>query len=466
MASVELRPERLGATVVTAANSDHKGNTVSGVTGPCTTRPITSDNTGQNYVLAWIDDRVGAHNWHLYHRAYKYDVSGQPVATDLKVNGGSIPVAQDVALAGHPTQANLAYYDSLVAWHDERLNPTVNQRVYFKYVGSDGYMPWPDQRADTHATNINATYPEITWQQNLGFAVAWQAERTAGSTLYDILARFYNSSGSPIGTDCCAGGVQCKLNASTADATTPTVASDASSNGFVAREQFDTRSNGSIMLRKSDPTGTTIATIQVNTLTSPPTEGHEVALATSNARWCSVANRTCTTSADCPGGRTCDACTVIAPWLERQCDGTQPDGIYRRMFWNNATLSPIENQVLVSASPGLPLGPNVRPASAWPPIPTTTSSHVDRHSQRCRGKNWNVFARGFSPAGTALGESSTRSVGSSDRLPRRVRPRLEGSNRNPDRVLPSLLPHDVRGVPTPWSDPAANVAPAAHSSVA
>ena len=116
--------------------------TVSGVTGTMhnSTR-ITSNNIAQDYAVSWIDDRAGANNWHVYYRGYKYDSNGQPAAmgTDVKVDDGSAHVTQGMTMSGHPTQVNLPWYDSRVAWHDDRLNPGVNQHVYFNYVGSDAF---------------------------------------------------------------------------------------------------------------------------------------------------------------------------------------------------------------------------------------------------------------------------------------------------------------------------------------
>lgn len=391
------------AQLITPPNPDQPVNTVSGVTGTMhnSTR-ITGSNSGQNYAMAWIDDRVGANNWHPYYRGYKYGVNGQPVpmATDVKVDDGSVHVAQGVAASGHPTQANLAYYDSLVAWYDDRLNPTVNQHIYFKYVGSDAYLPWPDQRADTHALEIKATNPAITWQQNLGFAIAWQADRAGGSTLHDIYARFFNASGTPVGSGCFAGGVQCKLNTSSADASTPGMASDASSNVLIAWEEFDSGSNGSILLRKFDPAGNATATVPVNTLTAPPTERHEASVAISNARWCSTANQSCTVNTDCPSGQTCNPGTVVVAWWERQSDGTQPEKVYRRMFRNNSSLSPIENQVQVSVPPTLPPGTQrasrvgVATDASDDFVVTWTGNFNDYTAQHV-----NVFARSFGPSG-------------------------------------------------------------------
>jgi hypothetical protein len=77
--------------------------------------------------------------------------------------------------------------------------------------------------------------------------------------------------------------------------------------------------------------------------------------------------------------------------------------LYRRMFRNSATLSPVENQVLVSAPPALPPGAQrqVRVGLATDSndnfAVTWTGTVNDAGAQ-----NWNVFARSFSSAGAAL----------------------------------------------------------------
>jgi photosystem II stability/assembly factor-like uncharacterized protein len=365
-------------------NPDIKVNTTVPVTGSLhNSVRIGASKTGDFYSVAWADDRAGANNWHVYFRAYNY-VSGSPSplsATDLRVDDTSAHVVGPPAIAAHPTQTAVPYC-SRYAWHDDRLNPGVYRHVYNQYACSDGYKLFSsDVRVDQHATNINATNPAITNQQDnlnqpLDYAVAWQADRAAGSTLHDVYARFFGPFGN-------AKGNQFQVNtpAANVDATNPAVAADSSLNVFIAWEEFNTATlDGKIMISKYDPNGTTrlAGPVQVNTLGNA-TERHEVALAVDSAG------------------------NVIVAWWERKSDGTQPESVYRRRLTNTLGSGDVE-QVRVDQPPGVP--PGVRDARVG--IATDTSNRVavtyysTKNDYGAGGIFGNIFARVYSSAGGSL----------------------------------------------------------------
>lgn len=167
--------------------------------------------------------------------------------------------------------------------------------------------------------------PGIAFQQNLDFAVTWQADRTSGSTLHDIYARFYGVFG-------LAKGNQFKVSTSSLDATYPTAASDGNSNVFIAWEEWDSAtSNGKIMIAKYNSNGGLVAgPVQLDNNGATATERHEVTLAIDNA------------------GK------VLASWWERKSDGTQPEGVFYRRVNNDLSAITGENETQVNNPPAVP----------------------------------------------------------------------------------------------------------------
>jgi hypothetical protein len=356
-------------------NGDLKVNTVNPVTTVYGgTVRVSSGTTGQRYAVGWLDDRNGANNWHVYFRGYTYDGNGNPtpMSSDLRVDDTSTHVAQSPDMSGHPTDNGSKYY-ARFAWQDDRLAPAVNQHIYTQYIGTDGYKLFNnDLRVDQQATNVDATNPAVAFQPSLDFAVAWQAQRGAGSSLHDIYARFFGVFGTPKGN-------QFLVNTSALEATRPATAFDASNNVFVAWEEFDSAAlNGTIMISKYDPSGTKLrGPVQVDNNGAGATERHEVALAVDGSG------------------------NIIATWWERKSDGTQPETVFRRRFTN--ALDSLESETQVDQPPSAPPGAN---RATWVGVATDTSGNFAITWQASvndpTNTTWNVFARSFNSSASTL----------------------------------------------------------------
>lgn len=202
---------------------------------------------------------------------------------------------------------------------------------------SDGYKLYgTDVRADQQSTNVNATNPVIINQQQtasqpLDFAMAWQAERSVGSSLHDIYARFFNLLGFP-------KGAHFRVNAAgSPDATNPALAVDSSNNIYVAWEEYNSSTqNGDIKVVKYNFDGTSLLAgpVTANTL-ADGTERHEPTLAVNASGH------------------------LIVAWWERKSDGTQPEAVFYRRL--SSTLSSVDvQQKQVNEPPEAP--PNVKRA--------------------------------------------------------------------------------------------------------
>jgi len=162
--------------------------------------PRISTGLGQTYSVAWADDRLPAASFHIYIQSYGYDVNGKPtpIAGNLRVDTtNNVHSAQSPSIANHPNQISTTSTCSRLAWQDDRLNVGVKEHIYAQYMCSDGFRLFPnDLPVDQHPTDISAANAVIVFQPSYEFAVAWQAERTAGSTLqHDISLAFSVHSG-------------------------------------------------------------------------------------------------------------------------------------------------------------------------------------------------------------------------------------------------------------------------------
>lgn len=352
---------------------DLKVNSTTPVTDALSPR-LSSGDTGQLYGLAWADDRIGANNWHIYYRAYQYDQNGRPtsLATELRVDDTSAHTARAPALVAHPTQTS-APYCARVAWQDDRLSPGLYQHIYYQHVCSNGYKLYTsDVRADQHATDINATNPAIAQDAStFESVVTWQADRSAGSALHDIYARFLDLLGGP-------KGPQIKINTSSRDATSPAAATVGTSM-FIAWEELDSATlNGTIWISKYNLNGTKlVGPVQVNTQGNF-TERHQAAVAVDSSG------------------------QVLVAWWERKSDGTQPEAVFHRRFTNGlSALDP--QQVRANQPPAFPPGVN---RAVAPAVATDTSLNFvvawQANVNASDASAWSGFGRSFGAVGTPL----------------------------------------------------------------
>jgi hypothetical protein len=287
----------------------------------------TDPGTGRYYAVAWIDDRVGQGQWHLYHKAY--DSSQSPptaVAGDLRVDTtANAHVVGWPSLSAHPLLATATPYCSRLAWDDDRLDPGWYKHVYTQFVCTDGYRLFAnDLRVDQHATSLNAKVPAITFQRSLDFAVAWQADRGDGK--YDIYARFFGVFGSPKGN-------QFRVSSASADYVgIPAIISDAASRVFIAWPESAPGLSGTrrIMMAKYDANGgLLVSPVLVNT-------GDDTAWRSGVQLALDSAER------------------VLVTWWER-AGGTLEYSVHMRRFDN--ALAPVDSvQAKVNQPPSTPPG--------------------------------------------------------------------------------------------------------------
>ena len=366
---------------------------------------VSSGNTGQEYAVGWADDRRwcsgslqgctqnsdcptgqtcngGASKWHIFFRGYNYDANGHPtpISSDLRVDTtNNTHVAQAPAISGHPTADNVLPYCARLAWHDDRIAASLNQHVYTQYFCTDGYKLFNsdlkvDQNAPClNAPCVNATNAAMAFQQSLDFAVAWQNDRTAGSALHDVYARFFGVFGLPKGS-------QFPVNTSTLDATSPAIAGDANSNVFIAWEEFDSATlNGKIMISKYNSSGSLVAgPVPVDNNGVGATGRHEVNLAVDTAG------------------------NILTTWWEGKSDGSQPEAVFRRRFTN--TLAPVngEDETQVNTPPQLPVAKRALRGSVAADVSGNFAISWWANVNDQTDLTGNIFGKGYNPSASIL----------------------------------------------------------------
>jgi hypothetical protein len=376
-------------------NPDLKVNTTNPVNEIQRNSQRISSMVGQTFAVSWVDDRLGTNNWHVYIRSYTYDPNGAPsnLGIEQRVDTTSnTHVAQMASLSISPTEVTTPSCSRL-AWHDDRLQPGVNQHIYTQYICSDTYKLFnTDLRVDQHPTNINATNAAIAFQPtSAAFAVAWQADRSAGSALHDIYARFFNSLGGPKGNQFMVNSIS-----STSDATLPAIASDGNGNIFVAWEEKDTSPSldYKVFAARYDLNGALLnGPARVDSQASN-TVRHDVALGVENV--CSVSGLPCTLSSDCAVGQTCSATAIVVGWWESVNDG--PATVFgRRLSYNLTGGSPVQ----INQPPEAPTG--VKRAGIPSIAVDSANNFVFSWSANVNDPNsWSAFARSFDSGGNGL----------------------------------------------------------------
>jgi hypothetical protein len=130
--------------------------------------PAIAMNISGSFVITWRDARDGS--WDVY--VQRYDLSGTPLGTNLKVND-DVGTAIEYDLAYKPAVAMDSSGNFIIAWHDERNgNPDVYAQRYNSSgnpLGSNYLVPNPqyasfDQLAPAVATHGSNIY--FAWQDN------------------------------------------------------------------------------------------------------------------------------------------------------------------------------------------------------------------------------------------------------------------------------------------------------------
>ena len=406
-------------------NPDVKVNQTNPVTD--VQSPRVSAGKGNNFSVAWIDDRIGANNWHVFHRVYGYDANANPVrlaTAEYRVDDSTTHSTQALSIAADP-MSELSSLCSRLAWQDDRLNVGINQHVYLGAMCSDGYKLFiNDIQADQQVMNVNATVPGITFQPTKDFAVAWLTDRTAGSSMHDVYARFFDLFGSSKGnqfqvntlaapsgdtTDACSTGTGTSCSG-------PVVASDGSSNVFIAwAERVINQGRGQavdyrVLVSKYDVDGTLLVP-PVRVDDGPPQTGQPLTvrsqptLATDNSSniivsWWEGYN----SGPEKVTAKKCTNTLASCAYLDagcRRCMGGSRDGdsCVTDSYCTGAKCSPST----VSCPPLVPPGAQraLAPAAA-----TDVAGNIaivwQGNVNAADGSSWSGFARSFDTAGAVL----------------------------------------------------------------
>ncbi len=408
------------AQLLSPPNPDLKVNTT---TGPVNAQsPRVSSGPGQNYAVAWIDNRTDARNTntpHVYYRAYGYDTPGQPTALstgNFRVDDDVVPHAtQAVSLSADPVSPYASLCSRLM-WSDNRVNG-VNQHVFIGAMCSDGYKFFvTDIRADQHSPGINATNPGVAFQPNFNIAAVWQADRAVGSSLHDIYARFFDTYGSPKGSQFPVNIFAPPAGTYT-DATMPTMASDSSGYVFVAWQEsikslttnlvVDSR----VVIVKYDMDGSLAS------------------------GWYRVDGGDASYDRYDPALTVDPSGNVIVAWWEWKRDATQRETVFYRRYSN--ALAVLDSMPVKVDTP--PLTPPGAQSARSPSVATDASNNFAiawlANVNAPAGTSWNAFAKGFSASGTILKNDfrvdlSGRSNGGPPRVARVRRECVGGANQN------------------------------------
>jgi hypothetical protein len=149
---------------------------------------IAKDRFG-NFVITWHDTRNGNSDVYIQ----RYDFSGNPIGSNLKVNDDTGTGEQYSPVIAMDSSGNF-----VIAWED----------------GRSGYLDIYAQRYDSSGTPIGSNFvvnddpgtnfrvaPAIGMNSGGNFVVTWVDYRTWWLTYEDIYAQRYDSAGNPIGSN-------------------------------------------------------------------------------------------------------------------------------------------------------------------------------------------------------------------------------------------------------------------------
>jgi hypothetical protein len=153
----------------------------------------------------------------------------------------------DAALAAAPAVAADAAGNYLAVWQDDRNG---NYDVYARRLGPAGNALGPDFRVDQAVGSVAALAPAVVNDVRNDYVVVWQDYRNGS---WDVYARIFNASGSPLGND-----FRLDQGAGASAAMRPSITAD----GYRFFVAWQDNRNGSddIYMRRYDPDGNPLGT--------------------------------------------------------------------------------------------------------------------------------------------------------------------------------------------------------------
>ncbi|MGC1455755.1 MAG: CFI-box-CTERM domain-containing protein [Nitrospirota bacterium] len=175
----------------------------------------TYDTVNQRYFVVWMDSRISG-----------YDIYGQLVGPEGTLTGSNFVVSAAHGLMTDPVVAyDGTHQKYLVAWYDDRDLATTGSNIHGQMVNAEGIVSG-DSFTISSAAGDQAS-PAVAFDTaNNTFMVAWQDDRTAGSSGSDIYGQFVDSGGGLAGTNF-------SVNSAAGNQRYPTVAYDSISKNFM-----------------------------------------------------------------------------------------------------------------------------------------------------------------------------------------------------------------------------------------
>jgi hypothetical protein len=173
------------------------------------------DSVNQRFFVVWMDSRITG-----------YDLYGQLVDPRGALIGSNFVVS-----AAHGTMTDpVVVYDGthqkyLVVWYDDRDLATTGYNIYGQMVNAEGIVSG-DSFTISNAAGDQSS-PAVAFDiANNTFMVAWQDDRTAGSSGSDIYGQSVDSGGGLVGTNF-------SVNSAAGNQRYPTVAYNSISKNFM-----------------------------------------------------------------------------------------------------------------------------------------------------------------------------------------------------------------------------------------
>ncbi|MEO0075274.1 MAG: T9SS type A sorting domain-containing protein [candidate division WOR-3 bacterium] len=144
--------------------------------------PALSCDANGNYIVTWMDGRLG--DWNIY--AQRFNQTGQAIGTNFLVND------YHTSFQGYPKIATHVNGSFVIVWQDERFN---NADIFTQVFDANGNRIGNNFRVNDDNTTQNQISPNITIDPAGNFLVVWTDQRQGNS---DIYAQLFDSNYQPI----------------------------------------------------------------------------------------------------------------------------------------------------------------------------------------------------------------------------------------------------------------------------
>ena len=198
-------------------------------------RPAVAVDGNNNFMIAWVEAYEIYPDWYNFLYARRYDPDGNPLGDVFLVSES----AGSWGLSAHrPTMAVDQNNTTVIVWY--YVNTQVfcgdNGTIYARSYDASGNPLGSEFFVNQDTGCDSSWYPALAVDSLGRWIIAWQDFRDYGTNYYDIYARRFDSTGSPLAAD-----FRVDQAAGAVDALFPAVATDASNNFIITWED---RRNG------------------------------------------------------------------------------------------------------------------------------------------------------------------------------------------------------------------------------